>query len=437
MFLNHLQKALRFSEPKLAAFLKELSSTVQDMDTLSEAITAFVHQVPQKLILLIDEVDSSSNYEPFLSFLGMLRTKYLDRYSPQNFTFHSIVLAGVHDIKSLKYKLRNPNDAQYNSPWNIAVDFKVRMSFNPQEIAPMLEQYCEAEGVQMDISAIAERLYYHTSGYPFLVSKLCKNIVEDVLPTHPKSTQKAWTVQDVEAAVRLLLKESNTNFDSLINNMEKNPSLYKLAYEVIINGSNIPFNPDEPVTALGRMYGIFKANGRLKIHNHIYEQRLYNYMAAKTRQTLIEKGNYDFSTEFVNPDFSLDLKGVLLKFQQFMKEQRSSRDKEFIERQWRLVFLAFLKPIISSKGHDFKEVETSDEKRLDIIVTFYEHKYILELKIWRGPKNHERGLVQLADYLDIHSVQKGYLLIFDTRKKKTWEKKSVKIQGKEIFAVWL
>jgi len=54
------------------------------MNTLSEAITNLVHQVGKKIILVIDEVDASSNFEPFLNFLGMLRTKYLARFKTQH-----------------------------------------------------------------------------------------------------------------------------------------------------------------------------------------------------------------------------------------------------------------------------------------------------------------------------------------------------------------
>ncbi|MEM9888069.1 MAG: hypothetical protein AAF849_19390 [Bacteroidota bacterium] len=104
--------------------------------------------------MLIDEVDASSNYAAFVNFLGMLRKKFLIRM--QIPTFQSVILADVHDIKNLKFKLRNPDEANYNSPWNIAVDFGVRMSFNAQEIAPMLEEYSRAEDVQMDIAAAAE-----------------------------------------------------------------------------------------------------------------------------------------------------------------------------------------------------------------------------------------------------------------------------------------
>ena len=120
-----------------------------------------------------------------------------------------------------------------------------------------------------------------------------------------------------------------------------------------------------------------------------------------------------------------------------MKEQRSKKDLYFLEREWRLVFLAFLKPILNGQGHDFKEVETSEEKRLDIVVTYLEYKYILELKLWRGEKAHKKGLNQLTNYLKAHSVNKGYLVIFDSRKIPTWEVKTIHHQDKEIFAVWI
>jgi len=59
------------------------------------------------------------------------------------------------------------------------------------------------------------------------------------------------------------------------------------------------------------------------------------------------------------------------------------------------------------------------------------------LKIWRGPKRHEEGLAQLADYLSIHSMEKGYLLIFDPRQEKSSETKLLVQDAKQIFAVWV
>ena len=432
MFYHQMAHFLGFQQTELAAFFKSEKEKIVDMDSLSEFITLLVHKLQTQLVLIIDEVDASSNYQAFINFLGMLRTKYLDRFNPQNATFHSIVLAGVHDIKSLKYKIRDKGKAEYNSPWNIASDYKVDLSFNPQEIATMLTEYSEAEAIEMDIPQLSERLYFHTSGYPFLVSKLCKTIHEEILP---ERQDKRWTLADVEASVRLLLQENNTNFDSLIKNLENNADLYALVYRVIIDGDVIPFNQHNPTIHQGILYGVFRRHRNVKVHNRIYEQLIYDYLASKALTNI--KTNYLLSGHFLLADNALDIESALLKFQQFMKEQHSNRTIDFLEEQGRLIFLAFFAPILNGHGYSFKEVQTSMEKRLDIIVTYFQHRYIIELKRWYGPKAHEAGLDQLADYLDIHGVEAGYLVIFDGREIKDWRQEKVTHQGKEIFAVWV
>ena len=80
------------------------------------------------------------------------------------------------------------------------------------------------------------------------------------------------------------------------------------------------------------------------------------------------------------------MQGVLLKFQQFMKEQYSDKDKDFYEREGRIIFLAFLTPILNGQGYTFKEVQISLEKRLDVIVTYFQHHYIIldfgQISLW-------------------------------------------------------
>ena len=171
------------------------------------------------------------------------------------------------------------------------------------------------------------------------------------------------------------------------------------------------------------------------IHNRIYEQRIYNYMTAKATIQLSKNQNY--AGHFVLDNNELDIKAVLLKFQQTMKEQYSEKNKDFLEAHGRVLFLAFLSPILNGHGYSFKEVQVSLEKRLDVVITFLQHRYIIELKKWYGTKAHEKGLDQLADYLDIHNLQEGWLLIFDDRKKKIETAKSIKHKGKAIFAVWV
>jgi AAA-like domain len=429
-FVDVLANFAKHGAKELAPFLKEKVKETDSLKMLSETITELVNQTDKKVVLMIDEVDKSSNNQLFVSFLAMLRDKYLDRFSVK--TFHSVVLAGLHDVKTLKLKIRPDSDQKYNSPWNIATDYKVDMNLQVEEIKPMLDEYCNNTSVTMDTQAMSERLFYHTSGYPFFVSKLCKTIDEEILP---EKMERTWTFADLDEALRELLKEKNTNFDSLIKNLENNPDLYNFVYRIIMDGDVIMFNSDDPLIELGLLHGIFKQNGSIKIHNRIYEERIYNYMASKTMTAL--KSHYNYAGHFALDDGSLDMPRVLLKFQQFMKEEFNQKDKSFLEQNGRLVFLSFLAPILNGKGQSFKEVQTSEEKRLDIVATYNQYTYIIELKRWYGEEYHTKGIKQLNDYLDIHAVQTGYLVVFEYNKTKSWRNEWIDFQGKRIFAVWV
>ncbi len=433
-FVKILARHAHLSIPEVKQWLKEIAPLVRDLDDLSDVITDLADKTSKKIILIIDEVDKNSNNQLFVSFLAMLRNKYLVRHTFK--TFHSIVLAGVHDVKSLKLKLRSDEEQKYNSPWNIAAEFKVDMNLQIEEIIPMLEEYTRDKGVKMNTRDIAIRLFYYTSGYPFLVSKLCKMLDEDYLS---QKIEKEWTSQDVERAVQALVKEKNTNFDSLIKNLENNEMLYKAVYEVAIESDFVPFNVYNPLTDLGVLHGIFVAGnggGRIKIHNQIYTEVIVNYMSDKLRQTRSEQPA-TVGLNYKNNNGTLNMETVLLGFQQFMKKEYSKKDRNFLEKNGRLVFLAFLKPIINGSGYDFKEPQISDEKRLDVVITYLNQKYVAELKLWYGQKAHEKGLLQLVDYLNIQSLSEGYLLIFDHSEVKDWRSEWVEVGGKKIFAVWV
>ncbi|WP_341479238.1 GxxExxY protein [Clostridium gasigenes] len=209
-------------------------------------------------------------------------------------------------------------------------------------------------------------------------------------------------------------------------------------FDIIFNGEMKIFNINNPLIALGYLYGIFKEeNTIIKMSNRVYEQIIYDYFSSKLENTTSNIINYNFRNNFLLLNGGLDMNKVLLKFQQFMKEQYSTKDLKFLEHNGRTLFLAFLKPIINGVGFDFKEVQISEEKRLDIVVTYNNFKYIIELKIWRGESYHKKGIQQLYDYLDIHSVDEGYLLIFNFNADKEYKDEVIKINNKDLFTVYL
>lgn len=151
----------------------------------------------------------------------MLRNKYLGREVGRDYTFKSVILAGVYDVKNLKLKFRKKEEAKYNSPWNIAVDFDVDMSFSSEEISTMLEEYSKDNNLTIDVNSLSEELYFFTGGYPYLVSRLCYIMDEKI----NKNGKKPWTKEDVRKAVKIILEEKNTLFNTMIKNLENNKEL--------------------------------------------------------------------------------------------------------------------------------------------------------------------------------------------------------------------
>lgn len=101
-FLKLIERTIFNEHQELSDFIKEQKDEVETMDDLAYFITKFIKKCNKKVILMIDEVDKSSNNQLFLSFLGMLRNKYLLRNAGKDYTFSSVILAGVHIFSFFK-----------------------------------------------------------------------------------------------------------------------------------------------------------------------------------------------------------------------------------------------------------------------------------------------------------------------------------------------
>ena len=102
-FMTFIQRALEFTDVSDEYRKSWLNDDVSDFDELSIHITEMCRN--KKLVLMIDEVDKTSHNSTNLYFLGMLRDKYLERAKNKDYTFQSVILAGVYDIKNIKLKM--------------------------------------------------------------------------------------------------------------------------------------------------------------------------------------------------------------------------------------------------------------------------------------------------------------------------------------------
>lgn len=396
-------------------------------DYLGEKITGLCRNDTQDVILLIDEVDKSSDNQIFLNFLGMLRNKYLFRQEGRDATFKSVILAGVYDIKNLKLKLRPDEERKYNSPWNIASDFNVDMSFSADEIISMLKDYEEDWHTGMDIDQISRDIYFYTNGYPFLVSRLCKWIDEE--------GGRVWTTDNVKNAVNAILCMDSTLFDDLIKNVENHSELQEMLRAILLEGRRFAFVGTDEAIDLGGIFGIFVSkNNFVAISNVIFETYLYNHMMSKKHREDARPSVEE--NQFVH-NGKLDMPRVLLKFQEIMKTEYREKDERFTEQQGRLLFLCFIKPIINGTGHYYVEPETRNSTRMDVVISYGGEEHIIELKLWRGQKYREDGIRQLEGYLDCRNAGKGYLVSFSFLQEKSYHSGWLSQQEseKEIFEV--
>jgi hypothetical protein len=394
---------------------------------LGAKITQFAKRAGKKLILMIDEVDKSSNNQLFLDFLGMLRDKYINRSIRNTPTFHSVILAGVHDIKNLKMKLRPEEKHSYNSPWNIAARFDVDMSFSAPEIATMLAEYEQDHHAGMNIAKVSERIYYYTSGYPFLVSLLCKTINDSKL---------GWTEESVDRAEMIVVKEKNTLFDDVTKNLINNETFSNLVKRILLEGAHITFEDQNPEIDMGMMYGILKkdADNQTVVSNVIFETRIYNYFISVAQTNRFLDSIAGYKSSFIE-NGHMDMPKVLGRFASFMKSEYRDEDGEFIEREGRLLFLSFLKPIINGTGHYVVEPETRGSRRMDVVVFYGGEEHIVELKIWHGEQAASDAYDQLTGYLLAQEQQAGYLLSFCDNRKSPREGKTFIHNGCQITEV--
>jgi hypothetical protein len=225
---------------------------------------------------MIDEVDKSSDNQIFLSFLGLLREKYLRWQQGKDVTFQSVVLAGVYDVKTLKLKLHPQEESKYNSPWNIAVDFQINMSFSVKDIESMLTEYEYEHQTGMDILDVATILYEYTSGYPYLVSRICQLVDERVIGIAQfPDAASAWTKEGLLFAIKLLLKEPNTLFDDMTKKLLDYPQLKEMIQNILFSGVDFPFKREMPLIDLGVTFGFLKdRDGIVAVSNRIFEIRL-------------------------------------------------------------------------------------------------------------------------------------------------------------------
>lgn len=418
-------------EDNISDVISEIKENTKDEDyelmELFLDLNAICKILPKMIVLIIDEVDSATNNQVFIDFLAQIRSYYLKRN--QITTFKSVILSGVYDIRNIKRKIRSEEDHKTNSPWNIAADFKVDMSFSPSEIATMLVEYKNDCSYDFDVVKLSGIIYDFTSGYPVLVSRICKLIDEN-------EDGQILDECGINYAVKKILSEDDSAlFESLTRKLELYPDLLARLDAVLFRGVKQTYDKYDNDVALATRFGFIKnENGYIAVANRIFETFLYNlflgYRNNNKDKSFVEV--YFDRNQFVEHGH-LNMELVLEKFVKHFDEVYGDQPRKFLEEAGRRYFLLYLRPIINGTGNYYIESRTRNLERTDVIIDYNGKQYIVELKIWHGDSYNERGEQQLSNYLDYYGIKKGYMLSFNFNKNKEIGLKTVKVQDKIII----
>ena len=403
------------------------------LNDLLRIIRSWCRTSEKPLILMIDEVDSATNNQVFLDFLAGLREGYINRDTKGMPAFQSVILAGVTDVKHLRSKIREEDQHKVNSPWNIAADFDIDMSLSETGIKGMLDDYESDHHTGMDTESIAKQIRDYTEGYPFLVSRICQLIDEQVC--RKLSLTESWTKIGLDEAVKLILQENNTLFQSLTKNLNNFPDLKASIKSILMEGTKVTYNAQQEEIIQMQMYGLIRNDhNTVRVANRLFETMLYNlFLSEEELKNNVFTRKGDLAKNLFVQDGKLNMRLIMERFIVTYTEVFGPLEEKFKEKDGREQFLLYLKPIINGTGSYYIEAQTRDQTRTDVIVDYMGQQYILEMKIWRGPRYNAEGEKQISEYLDYFGLSTGYMLSFNFNKNKKPGVRPVHIGDKLLY----
>jgi len=184
----------------------------------------------------------------------------------------------------------------------------------------------------MNIDDIATLLYDYTSGYPFLVSQICKLIDETVAGTDVFPVKAlAWTTQGFLEAVKMLLSENNTLFESLEGKLIDYPQLQQALYFLLFGGKTVVYNVFDVAVNNAIMFGfVRKQDGNIAVSNRIFEILLYNYFltSAEAQNSSIFRAASNNKSQFIR-NGRLDMDVVMKKYVEHFDSIYGDKNLEF------------------------------------------------------------------------------------------------------------
>ena len=384
---------------------------------------------PRSVVLFLDEVDTIEG-PAMVSFLAQLRKGYSQR--PHGFPA-SIALIGLRDLKDYLIAAKGGLPPNPGSPFNIKAESLTLKSFTPDDVRGLFGQHTAATGQPFTAEAL-DRTMWWTRGQPYLVNAFGYHLTR----REPVPLDQAIDAADIDRAKEHLGLSRATHLDNLRHRLYE-PRVAAVVRPVVL-GEQRPdgASPDDEDYCLDLGLLVRGPQG-LEPANPLYREVLLRELASPF-QSQLPLPWWPWQT----PQGGLDLAALVEAFFPWWRRHGDvligSTDAGWREAAAHLVFMGFLQRVVNGGGSIDREF-ASGRGRLDLLVTYGEDRFAIELK--RVPPAHvspetvrEEGISQLSGYLDQLGLDEGWLLIFDQREGRSWEdrlwQEEVEVRGKRL-----
>jgi hypothetical protein len=406
-----MRQAVRWSAPELRQAWPESESS-SPTTMIGEILENVCQSLKKPLVLFFDEADCLSG-QVLISFLRQLRNGYVNRGTAP-FPW-SLALVGMRDIRDFKAKVRTDADTLGSaSPFNVVAEALTLVNFTAPDIGRLYRQHTESTGQTFEPAAM-ERAWHWSEGQPWLVNALARQVVDKELD---RDYSRTITAGHIDRAAETLMKRRDTHIDSLLERL-KEPRVRKVVEPVLFGGS-FTVDPLHDDTRFCLDLGLLTADRKtgLRPANPIYRDvmvRTLNYGTQFELPPSLENRWMDGKT--------LDLSALLREFQRFWRENAEAwvERYEYREAAPHLILQAFLQRVVNG-GAEIEREFALGRGRVDLCLRYAGRNYPVELKL-AGNRARERGLEQLAEYMDSCGAREGWLVIFDRTPDKPWEEK--------------
>ncbi len=382
-------------------------------DRLREWLSRWSEASATPTVLLLDEADVVRG-PALVNLLRQLRAGFLER--PERFPA-SIALIGMRDLRDYLATAKDGVPVHPGSPFNIKGASLTLRYFTEEEVAALYAQHTADTGQSFDPAA-AGRAYWWTRGQPYLVNALAQICVAELT-----DGAEPVTVAHVDEAKERLVQARSTHLDSLSERL-KEPRVARVIQPILLGDTpfSVPYDHDdfEYCVDLGLVVrGDSGAEPACPLYREVLARQLSYHL-----QSAINRPWWRWQTAEGGLDFPALLDAFLGWWRENEAAIHAHGNRNYPEALPHLALMAFLQRVVNGGGEVMREY-ASGRGAVDLVVRYGGERFVVEVKrVFPGgmaaKRVTERGVKQLAGYLETLGEAEGWLIVFDQRPGRRW-----------------